>query len=117
MMFIAAATVTLALAPYHGRDLPGSIRGTAKFALRVAGPPGARIGVRASALPPGWLVSFCTPRVCAPLRVNVDLPRSGSQTIELQAINTIPGAKPPQSIAVVARTGEHTAIDFTRATY
>ncbi|MBV9438373.1 MAG: TlpA family protein disulfide reductase [Candidatus Eremiobacteraeota bacterium] len=82
------ATARLSLAPWTGPDLPGSIASTFKYRLVVAGMPGARITLVAAGLPPRWIGSFCTDRVCAPFRTSVVVPAIGVKVVEFQVVPT-----------------------------
>jgi len=88
-----AGKTAISLAPWTGPDLPGSVAGTYKYRLIVAGRPGKSIALSASGLPKRWIASFCSDRQCAPFRTTVALPESGVKVVEFQLI--------PQS-AVVA---------------
>lgn len=48
----------------------------------------------------GWIVAFCTPKFCAPNRVEVTLPRSGALTLDVQAIRTDDGVSPATTLGV-----------------
>jgi hypothetical protein len=61
-------------------------------------------------VPDGWIVTFCSPRVCAPFRVRLTLPASGRQSLQLKLIRRDEHASMPRSITV-------TASDGARATY
>lgn len=78
----------LSLAPWTGPDLPGSIASTFKYRLVVTGAPGGRVALAATGLPPRWIGSFCTDRVCAPFRTAVVMPADGVKVIEFQVVPT-----------------------------
>ena len=91
----AGGRTTLSVAPWTGPDLPGSIASTLKYRLVVAGSPGRTVALTTSALPPKWIASFCTDRVCAPFRTTVSLPASGVKVIEFQLVPPRPSAVHP----------------------
>ncbi|MDQ6932653.1 MAG: redoxin family protein [Candidatus Eremiobacteraeota bacterium] len=89
---------TVSLAPWTGADLPGSIAGTIKYRLVVGGNPKRSVTLRATDLAKGWIASFCTDRVCAPLRTSVIIPPSGVKVVEFQLIQS--DAKAPKQTHV-----------------
>ncbi|MBV8601422.1 MAG: redoxin domain-containing protein [Candidatus Eremiobacteraeota bacterium] len=109
-------TTTLSVAPWTGPELPGSVPNTAKYRLVVAGPEGKSVALHAADLPKGWIASFCTDRICAPMRVTTTLPASGVKVIEFQVV-------PPEtkalahlpSVRVVATDGRSTTTVTTIA--
>ena len=80
------AAPALSIAPWTGPDLPGSIASTIKYRLVVTGPPGTKLALASSGLPPHWIGSFCTDRVCAPFRTTVVLPPGRVKIVEFQVI-------------------------------
>jgi len=89
-----ALVLTAVHGPPHGED--------AAFHVGVSGRAGQEVRLRADGIPPGYIASFCTPRVCAPFRVTLALPASGRATIELHVIQTIPRSAPPRIVTVTA---------------
>jgi peroxiredoxin len=116
---IRSATRTstaLSFAPWTGPQLPGSAPDTAKYRLVVTGKPGQSIRLHAVDLPKGWIASFCTDRICAPLQVATTLPDSGVKVIEFQVVP--PDAKSlghVPSVRVVVTDGKSTASARTLA--
>lgn len=106
--------LVLALGPYDGPPLPGSIPDTVKFAVRVAGAPGATVALRALSVPKGFIASFCTRLVCSRDRVSLVLPPSGRDRIELQFIENVVGSEPPAKVTVAARGARSVTIAFAR---
>jgi hypothetical protein len=80
------AAPALSLAPWTGPDLPGSVASTIKYRLVVTGPPGVKLALASSGLPPHWIGSFCTDRVCAPFRTTVVVPPGRVKIVEFQVI-------------------------------
>jgi hypothetical protein len=96
--------------------LNGSVSGTAKFAVQVNGKGGQTVRLRTVGVPAGYVASFCTNRVCAPYHVSFVLPRSGRESIELQLIENVPGARKPRTVTVAADGAHAVSIAFSRAT-
>ena len=102
-------TTGLSLAPWTGPELPGSVPNTIKYRLVVAGPSGASIALRAG-YPRAGIASFCTDRICAPLRVTTLLPAGGVKVIEFQVVPPTNAAIAHAPVVrVVATDGKTTA--------
>ena len=114
---LGTLAVALALGPYSGPLLPGSIAGTTKFSLRVDGAPLATVALHAVGLPHGWVATFCTKVVCSPFRVSLTLPASGEQVIELQLIHNNPRTPAPRRVVVWTSRGERATIAFARGVH
>lgn len=93
---------TVSLAPWTGADLPGSIASTVKYRLVVASHPGSTVNLKATGLAKGWIASFCTDKICAPMQRAVTLPDSGVKIIEFQLIPSDPKAPKHTSAKVEA---------------
>jgi len=109
-------STALSFAPWTGPQLPGSTPDTAKYRLVVTGKPGGNVNLHAVDLPKGWIASFCTDRICAPLHVATTLPDSGVKVIEFQVVP--PDAKllgHVPSVRVVVTDGKSTASARTLA--
>ena len=74
---VAALPARLEIQPWNGKDLPTATHSAAKYRLIVTGKPNAHLRLEATGVADGWLGAFCTPKVCAPGHVVVDLPTSG----------------------------------------
>ncbi|GAC1521419.1 MAG: hypothetical protein NVS2B8_01310 [Vulcanimicrobiaceae bacterium] len=98
------AGASVSLEPWTGPDLPGSIPGTRKFRLAVAGRSGRTIALRTSGVPKGWVASFCSDLVCAPFRTTVLLPSSGVKVVEFQLVPPKDSAPTPR-VRVTSRDG------------
>ena len=116
MIVLAALALGIALGPYHGPPLSGSVPGTAKIGVALSGTPGARVRLHVGGLPKGWIASFCTDRVCAPFKVGLVLPATGRQLIELQVIANDERAPAPRTIVVRSADGARASIPFRSAT-
>jgi hypothetical protein len=83
----ATQTLHLSLGRWtSAQALNGSVPNVRKYLLRVTGKPGEFVQLAASGLPKGWIVSFCTPSICAPFHESVQLSKSGEFDTELQII-------------------------------
>ncbi|MDQ6826724.1 MAG: redoxin domain-containing protein [Candidatus Eremiobacteraeota bacterium] len=96
---------SVSLAPWTGADLPGSVASTIKYRLVVAGNPKRSVTLRATDLSKGWIASFCSDRVCAPLRTAVVIPASGVKIVEFQLIKNDPRASKRTRVNVEASDG------------
>lgn len=115
MMFaLFSLGLALALGPYDGPPLPGSIPSTVKFAVRVSGHAGANVALRAVGVPSGFIASFCTRLVCSRDRVALVLPASGRDLIELQYIENVAGSRPPKIVTVAATGARTVAVAYAR---
>jgi peroxiredoxin len=97
---------TVSVVPWTGADLPGSIPNTIKYRLVVAGAAGKTVDLRATAVPKGWVASFCSDRVCAPFAVTLAIPDSGVKVVEFQLVPPSPGQDPPR-VRIVDTDGAH----------
>ena len=100
------AGATVSLVPWTGAVLPGSIPGTRKFRLVVAGTRGRSVALRTTGVPKGWVASFCSDLVCAPFRTTVTLPQSGVKVVEFQLVPPNAAAATPR-IRVISTDGAH----------
>ncbi|MBD5604499.1 MAG: redoxin family protein [Candidatus Eremiobacteraeota bacterium] len=90
---VSPTGISVSLAPWIGADLPGSVPSTIKYRLVLAGTAGKNVTLEASGLPKAWVASFCSDKVCAPMRDAVVIPQSGVKIVEFQLIP--PSGKPP----------------------
>jgi len=113
---MSRASTALSFAPWTGPQLPGSSPDTAKYRLVVTGKPGQSIHLHALGLPKGWIASFCTDRICAPLQVATTLPDSGVKVIEFQVVPPEPKLlRKVPSVRVTVTDGKSTASARTLA--
>jgi peroxiredoxin len=100
----------LALSPWTGTGLPGSVPDTIKYRLIVSGAAGASVALDTKHVPRGWIASFCTDRLCAPFHVVVLLPPSGVKMIEFQLVPDRPRRSAPHvRIEATGRQGRGSA--------
>ena len=107
------AQTIVSLAPWTGADLPGSVSSTLKYRLVLASRPGSSVTLRAIGLAKGWLASFCSDTICAPMRRSVVLPSSGVKMFEFQLIKTDPAGAPHTTAQVQASGSSATALSST----
>jgi hypothetical protein len=96
--------ITLALAPWRGPSLATASPAAVKYKLTVRGPAEHRVQLRVTGLPPGWVGSFCTSKVCSPFQYNFELNDRGLGVIEFQAIRTDDSA-PAHVHAIITTNG------------
>jgi hypothetical protein len=96
---VAAAPAHLEIQPWYGKNLPTASQAAAKYRLIVTGKPNAHVRLEATGVADGWLGAFCTPRVCAPGHVDVDLPESGQAVYQFELIR--------ESDSAPAKSGAH----------
>ena len=83
---VATTPTHLEVQPWSGHDLPTATKSAARYRLVVTGKPNAHLRLEATEVAEGWLGAFCTPKVCAPGHVDVDLPRSGQAIYQFELI-------------------------------
>jgi peroxiredoxin len=88
--------ITVSLAPWIGADLPGSVPNTIKYRLVLSGPAGRTVELKAAGVPREWVASFCSDKLCAPMRVGLAIPPSGVKIVEFQLV-------PPTAHAAVPK--------------
>lgn len=86
LLALSQPVTHLSIQPWTGTDLQTTSADAAKYRLEVSGKPNSTIRLQARGVADGWLAAFCTPRVCAPQRVDVDLPRSGEAVFQFELI-------------------------------
>lgn len=101
-MILPLALVTLAIGTWHGPSLPTVNPAAEKYKLTVRGPSEGLVHLRAAGLPPGWVASFCTDKLCSPFRYDMHLNDRGTGVIEFQAIRTEDAA--PRHVHVTITT-------------
>jgi hypothetical protein len=93
LLALSGPATHLSIQPWTGNDLQTTSADAAKYRLEVSGRPDSTIRLEARNVADGWIAAFCTPRVCSPQRVDVDLPRSGQAVFQFELIresNTAP---------------------------
>jgi hypothetical protein len=86
LVALAQAATQLSIQPWTGSDFQTTTTNAAKYRLEVDGKPNATVRLRALDVAHGWLAAFCTPKLCSPQQINVQLPHSGSAVFQFELI-------------------------------
>jgi hypothetical protein len=86
VLALAQPVTHLTVQPWTGKDLTTTTSAAAKYRLLVDGKPNATVELEATEVADGWLAAFCTPKVCAPQRVQVTIPASGEAVYQFELI-------------------------------
>lgn len=111
---VAATPARLQIQPWSGSDLPTATQSAARYRLTVTGKPNAHVRLEATGVADGWLGAFCTPKVCAPGRVDVDLPKSGRAVYQFELIREGDSAPAKSGARIVGDDGSF--VDVPAAT-
>jgi len=82
----------LALEPWTGPNLPGSVSSTYRYRLVAVAQPGTNVRLGTKGLHSGWIASFCQDRLCSPNSVTFVMPSEGVKTYEFQLVPPVTGA-------------------------
>lgn len=85
-LLVALAQTQLTIQPWTGTDFQTTTTNAAKYRLEVSGKPNASFHLQARDVAQGWLAAFCTPRLCSPQQIDVQLPRSGDAVFQFELI-------------------------------
>lgn len=102
---VAAASAHLEIQPWNGKNLPTATQSAARYRLVVTGHPNAHLRLEATGVAEGWLGAFCTPDVCAPGHVDVDLPKSGRAVYQFELIREGDSAPAKSGARIVGDDG------------
>jgi hypothetical protein len=83
---VSAPPTHLIVEAWTGANLATTTSAAVKYRLRVVGVPNSTVALRAAGVAKGWLAAFCTPKVCAPMHVDVTLPPSGQAVYQFELI-------------------------------
>ena len=86
LLALAQAPTQLSIQPWTGGDFQTTSTSAAKYRLEVDGKPNANVRLRAFGVANGWLAAFCTPKLCSPEQIDVQLPHSGSAVFQFELI-------------------------------
>jgi hypothetical protein len=111
---VAVTSARLEIQPWNGKDLPTATQSAARYRLTVTGKPNAHLRLEATGVTEGWLGAFCTPKVCAPGHVDVDLPRSGQAIYQFELIREGDSAPSKSGARIVGDDGS--SVDVPAAT-
>ncbi len=101
LLALAQTTTHLAIQPWTGSDFQATSDTAAKYRLEVSGKPNGSVRLSARGVAPGWLAAFCTPRLCSPQRLDMQLPPSGQTVLQFELIRES-GSAPKRSGATIA---------------
>ncbi len=101
LLALAQTPTHLAIAPWTGTDFQTTSLSAAKYRLEVGGKPNGSVHVSARDVAPGWLAAFCTPRLCSPQQLDVQLGGSGQAVLQFELIRES-GNAPKRSGATIA---------------
>lgn len=102
---VAAAPARLEIQPWNGKDLVTTTTTAAKYRLIVTGRPNAKLRLEARDVADGWLGAFCTTTVCAPGRVDVEIPKSGQAVYQFELIKESDSAPGQSGARIVGDDG------------
>ncbi|HYL26279.1 MAG TPA: hypothetical protein VEW74_00525 [Candidatus Nitrosotalea sp.] len=97
---LAQPALHLSVQPWTGSDFQTTSSGAAKYRLEIAGKPNGSIHLQAQNVARGWLAAFCTPKLCSPGRIEMQLPKSGTAVVQFELIREADDA-PKQSGAKI----------------
>ena len=86
LLALAQPGTQLSIKPWTGSDLQVTTGAAAKYRLEIAGKPNASLRLRAVGVAQGWLAAFCTPKLCSPQHIEMQLPASGSAVVQFELI-------------------------------
>lgn len=101
LLALVQAPTHLSVKPWTGSAFQETSTNAAKYRLEVTGKPNATVNLRALNVAQGWLAAFCTPKLCSPQRVDVQLPHSGQAVFQFELIREAENA-PKASGATIA---------------
>ena len=102
---VAATPARLEIQPWSGKNFVTATTSAARYRLIVSGRPNARVRLQATGVAEGWLGAFCTPTVCAPDHVEVDLPKSGQAVFQFELIREVDSAPGRSGARIVGNDG------------
>ncbi len=108
----AGRKLALSLAPSRGRVSGDDADGATRYRVAVVATPGRSVVLEAADVPPGWVASFCSERLCTPNRTTVIVPRSGVKLLELTLVPPAPGSSVPK-VRITARDEDGTGTTST----
>lgn len=100
LLAVAQSATQLTVKPWTGTDLQVTTDSAAKYRLEIAGRSNASVRLRAVGVASGWIAAFCTPKLCSPQRLDVQLPPSGNAVVQFELIRETDNA-PKRSGATI----------------
>ena len=86
LLAVAQSATQLTVKPWTGTDLQMTTDTAAKYRLEITGKSNASLRLRAVGVAQGWIAAFCTPKLCSPQRLDVQLPSSGNAVVQFELI-------------------------------
>jgi hypothetical protein len=105
LLALAQAPTHLMVEPWTGSDFQVTSSHAAKYRLKVSGKPNATVSLRAVGVAQGWLAAFCTPKLCSPQRIDVELPHSGQAIFQFELIREAENAPKESGATIAANNG------------
>jgi hypothetical protein len=110
LLALSRAETHLSVQPWVGGDFQTTSTQAAKYRLQVIGAPNTTIHLRAVRVASGWLAAFCTPKFCAPERVDANLPSSGQAVFQFELIRESDGAPRESGATIVGDGGVYVVV-------
>jgi hypothetical protein len=86
LLALVQPATRLTIQPWTGSDFQVTTEAAAKYRLEVTGKPSASVRLSVVGVASGWIGAFCTPRLCSPQRVDLELSRSGRAVVQFELI-------------------------------
>ncbi|HEY2474003.1 MAG TPA: hypothetical protein VGI19_04295 [Candidatus Cybelea sp.] len=110
MLLALAAPTRLSIQPWTGAEFQTTSSAAAKYRLEVSGKPKAFVRLQARGVASGWLAAFCTPKYCAPQRVETSLPSSGQAVFQFELIRESSTAPKETGATIVGPDGSSVSV-------
>jgi hypothetical protein len=110
LLALARPNTHLLIQPWTGTDFQTTSEQAARYRLQVSGKPNTTIRLQALRVAPGWLAAFCTPKLCAPARVDAELPSSGQVVFQFELIRESDTAPKESGATVFASDGAYVVV-------
>ncbi len=110
LIAVAHSATRLSVEPWTGSDYQVTTAEAARYRLEVSGRPGSVVRLSAFGVAQGWLAAFCTPRLCSPQRIVLELPHSGDATVQFELIRESRGAPKTSGATITDDAGASVAV-------
>jgi hypothetical protein len=107
---LALAPAQLSIQPWTGNDFQNTASTAAKYRLRVSGRPNTTLRLHAEGVARGWLAAFCTPKLCSPQQVEVQIPQSGDTVFQFELIRESDNAPNRSGATIVGSDGASVSV-------
>lgn len=105
LLALSQSATHLSIEPWTGGDLQVTAAEAAKYRLEVTGRPNTMVRLQAQGVAQGWLAAFCTPRLCSPQRVEIELPASGLAIFQFELIRESATAPKHSGATIIGNGG------------